>query len=112
MLLDGVKCSELAKLGGVISRRSLSLRPNILPATQTKISSERTLDRLLEWGPTYLGKAATADVYIKAVGLVDAEKSGASMTNGKEITVRARVLPRASKRKPFLLQRRFNLDEM
>lgn len=93
-------------------------------------------DRLRAWGPAYLGNAAVADIYVKAVQLRrldQAEKSSqfepseqgrppeksddsaegiVSTTNSRDITVRARVLPRAKERKPFLIQRRINLDEM
>ena len=136
MLLDGVNRSELVKLRGVVSRRPSSPHPSILSTISARISSHPTYDRLRAWGPAYLGNAAVADVYVKAVQLrkldqaegsskFDPSEQGGpleksddlaegvvSKANRREIIVLARVLPRAKERKPFLIQRRFNLDEM
>jgi hypothetical protein len=69
MLLDGVNHSELAKLGEVVSGRPLPLRPGALPAISGKVSCDHTHERLRACGAAYLGNAAVADVYVKAVQL-------------------------------------------
>ncbi len=136
MLLDGVNSGELARLGSVFSRRLSSPHSSILSSVSARISSKTNHDRLRAWGPAYLGNTAVADVYVKAVqlrisdqakdsskfnvseqggpsGTFDHPTEGiVSTTNSKVITVRARVLPRAKERRPFLIQRRFNLEEM
>jgi hypothetical protein len=65
MLLDGVSRSELAKLGGVVSRKPSSPHPRILSTIRARISSDPTHDRLQAWGPAYLGNAAVSDVMLK-----------------------------------------------
>jgi hypothetical protein len=47
MLLDGVNRSELAKLGGFISRTPLTPRLSILSTISARILADPTLDRLL-----------------------------------------------------------------
>jgi hypothetical protein len=47
MLLDGMNRSELAKLGGFVSRRPLTPHPSILSTISARISTDPTLDRLL-----------------------------------------------------------------
>lgn len=69
ILLDGVNRGELAKLGGVVSKRPLSFHPRILSTISARTSSDPTHDRLRAWGPAYLGNAAVADVYFKVVQL-------------------------------------------
>lgn len=137
MLLSGVNQSELAKLGSVVSRRKSVPRSYRPPSTSRKISFDQRRDRLREWGHVYFGNFATADILVKAVHLRKAERdvvsdqddsNGVDAQNGQkvdgnhdemasksvraDVIVRARVNPGTKERRPFLIQRRFNLDEM
>jgi hypothetical protein len=137
MLLSGVNQSELAKLGSVVSRRKSVPRSYRPPSTLRKISFDQRRDRLREWGDVYFGNFATADILVKAVHLRKAERdvvsdqddsNGVDAQNGQkvdgnhdemasksvraDVIVRARVNPGTKERRPFLIQRRFNLDEM
>lgn len=47
ILLDGVNRSELARLGGFVSRRPFTPRPSILSTISMRISADPTLDRPL-----------------------------------------------------------------
>ncbi len=136
-LLRGVEGTELARLGGIVARRKSLPRPRMGSKFSERTPIEHTRNRLREWSLAYLGNVVTADVFVRAVNLRRAGQVTLSIkgspsdqqieTDGKpigakeyirpksdktDITVRARVLPRAKERKPFLLQRHFNLDEM
>ena len=74
-----------------------------------------THDRLREWGYAYVGNIATADALINAVSLrrpslalVKEENLGES----KLVMVRARVLPKEKERKPLLIQKQFDIEEL
>jgi hypothetical protein len=127
ILVSGVIHSELARLGNKASERR-SLQQDLLPHTAGKIPSEYTHSLLQEWGPIYLDNIATADVFVKAIHLqkpckttppLNSEGSlgktvddNLSMGPKQEIVVRAWVVPKAKERKPFLIQRCFNLQAM
>jgi hypothetical protein len=123
----GSSLSELARLSSVVSKKG-SLQRDRLAQTIGKIPTEYTHFRLREWGPVYLGNVATADVFVRAMHLqkshrglsLDSGRSSEKLQNrisptgfsSKEITVRARVHPKAKERKPFLIQRRFDIQAM
>jgi hypothetical protein len=101
------------------------------PFPQGQVPSKPPQDRLRQWGNIYVGNAATADVFVRAVPLPGNGKSRrkpnttdgdstaemsedmATMKSDEEyVVIRARVSPRAKERKAFLVQRRFKLSEL
>jgi hypothetical protein len=136
ILLSGINRSELARLGSVVTRRYSSPHPNGPPAIIGKFPFDNTQNRRRKWGRVYIGNAATADIIVKAVplrraGEVTVSKSDGEVkkekmaterskdtdnlmpiTSRRDIIVRARIVPGTKHRRPFLIQRRFNLDEM
>ncbi|KAI9744592.1 MAG: hypothetical protein M1818_002121 [Claussenomyces sp. TS43310] len=124
-LLDGVNGGELERLGNVVARRNSMLLTDVIAQASGKVPFEYTHERLRQWGQVYLGNVCTADVFVRAlylrrsgeIKLFDRKLAGSSHTalEGKmseSITVRARVTPRAKERKPFLMQRKFNVEEL
>ncbi len=113
-------------------------RPSEAPFTPI---SKPPKERLREWGPLYLGNAASADVFVRALHIRKGdERRDSGMTNthsedshehdeheGKEgmrvpktdedfFMLRARVIPFASsntrERKPFMIQRKLNKADL
>ncbi|KAF7864028.1 hypothetical protein EAF04_006993 [Stromatinia cepivora] len=89
-------------------------------STQThRVPFQYTHDRLQTWGHAYFGNIVTADAFVNAVSLrrprlailkeQDVHKSSRS---SDQVTIRARVLPKGAERKPFLIQRQFNIREL
>lgn len=114
-------------------RRSL---PNT-PLTARRRNSHAVREQLLVWGHVYYGNAMSADCFVVAVALrrnseaapppppsgkensaesdsipTTLEKQPAKAPTDSRVTIRARVRPRDIERKPFILQRSFDLDEM
>lgn len=81
-----------------------------------QVPFQYTHDHLRDWGYAYLGNPGTADAFINAVSLrrpsLAVTKDDFQVKSAETVTIRARVLPKAKERKPFLLQRRFNIDEL
>ncbi|KAH8883629.1 hypothetical protein GQ53DRAFT_623823, partial [Thozetella sp. PMI_491] len=83
-------------------------------------------EQLEAWGHIYFADAKYADCFVVAVSLrrtSDSPEAGAATPSSpsaspkdssdrNQVTIRARVKPRAFERKPFLLQRTFNIDEL
>ncbi|RYP07239.1 hypothetical protein DL765_009229 [Monosporascus sp. GIB2] len=81
-------------------------------------------DQLRLWGHVYYGDAKTADAFVIArslrrpqTGIIDDKRAAAdrqSVTSppSSRQTVRAIVRPRALERRPFLIQRTFDMDEL
>jgi hypothetical protein len=105
--------------------------PNVY-GSNTHQNSYAIQDKLRAWGHVFLGNAANADVFVQAVALypnsamklsgeaspglaesqrhtVDVDRASISSSY---VTIRARVRPRALGRRPFLLQRNFNINEL
>ncbi|KDN64010.1 hypothetical protein CSUB01_02573 [Colletotrichum sublineola] len=87
------------------------------------------LEQLRAWGHVYLGDAKTSDVFVQAVALrrqSDASTDSDLSTDGSspsrmpptpttpshQTSIRARVRPRALERKPFLIQRTFDIEQL
>lgn len=75
-----------------------------------------THDHLRDWGYAYLGNSNTADAFVNAVSL---RRPSLALVEGDIqvksiglVTIRARVIPKAKERKPFLIQRQFNIEEL
>jgi hypothetical protein len=104
---------------------------------ETADADADTVNRVLQRGRVYLGNFATADVIVKAVHLqpvgtapsplssqgspqedkadsrpTDPIGTNLDLSTDRNISVRAKVLPVSKDRKPFMLTRKFNLDEV
>lgn len=87
---------------------------DVLPKSSfCQVPFQYTHDHLRDWGHVYLGKSATADAFVNAVALrrqsmavlqEDVRSESTSL-----VTIRARVTPKAKEKKPFLIQRQFEL---
>ncbi|PMD14956.1 hypothetical protein NA56DRAFT_754394 [Hyaloscypha hepaticicola] len=81
-----------------------------------QVPFQYTHDRLRDWGYAYLGNSQTADTFVNAVSL---RRPSLALVEGDIqvksidlVTIRARVIPKAKERKPFLIQRQFNIEEL
>jgi hypothetical protein len=135
LLLTGIPSEHVRSIGRVMAqnerRRSL---PNS-PLTARRRHSHTVREQLRVWGHVYYGNAVSADCFVVAVGLrrpsetpsvgkenetshqaADTDKrpvdKANTRTDNKRVTIRARVRPRDMERKPFILQRSFDLDEI
>ena len=83
-----------------------------------QVPFEYTHSHLRDWGYAYLGNSATADAFVNAVSLrrssIAAELgTNAERNSNKQLTtIRARVIPQGKDRKPFLIQRQFDIEEL
>ncbi|KAK4100720.1 hypothetical protein N658DRAFT_427065 [Parathielavia hyrcaniae] len=85
-------------------------------------SSQQVRDELQSWGHVYYGKSSIADCFVSAVALrrhsdsssadEGAAAKGSPPRGKNRVTIRARVRPCALDRKPFLLRRTFDMDEL
>lgn len=87
------------------------------------------LEQLRAWGHVYLGDAKTSDVFVQAVSLRRQSDASTNSDNSADdssspnmpptptvpsnhTAIRARVRPRALERKPFLIQRTFDIEQL
>lgn len=81
-----------------------------------QVPFQYTHDHLRDWGHAYLGKSATADAFVNAVGLrrpsLAVLQDDLRSSSSSQVTIRARVTPTAKERKPFLIQRQFGIEEL
>lgn len=83
-----------------------------------RVPFQYTHDHLQTWGHAYFGNVVTADAFVTAVSLrrpslvIVEQDSHESFRSSDQVTIRARVLPRATERKPFLIQRQFDIREL
>ncbi|QSZ37614.1 hypothetical protein DSL72_008713 [Monilinia vaccinii-corymbosi] len=110
-----------AGLKGVSSIDTFDVRRNSeTPAAYSpihRVPFQYTHDRLQTWGHAYFGNVITADAFVNAVrlrrtSLVKEQGINDSSRTSDQVTIRARVLPKAVERKPFLIQRQFNIEEL
>lgn len=126
MLLDNLPTSEICRLGSAVTPTSPVIERRLsLPAKPPK-------DRLREFGHLYLGNILTSDVFVKALHIRKVEQIGrrdSVMSNhsdfdsdeinvprvgqdAEHIMLRARVMPIAKERRPFMIQRRLNRSDL
>lgn len=123
MLLAGTNYSELSRVSSASADSRPERRFSDLPPTRL---GKPPTAQLREYGQAYLGHAATADVFVRAMhGRVpnqnrsrrDSVMSNAGgdenyitipQSDNDHVVIRARVVPRSKERKPFLIQRRFS----
>jgi len=110
-----VKQNDLVKVTAVataVKAKSASPVPGIL----STVPFHFTHARLRDWGYVYLGNAATADAFINAVSLrrpsIALPKEDSTEDQAHVVTIRARVHPKAKERSPFLIQRKFDIQEL
>lgn len=84
-----------------------------------QVPFQYTHNHLRDWGYAYLGNGATADAFVNAVNLrrpslelVKEEEAEVKSVFSDLVTIRARVIPKGKERKPFLIQRQFDIDEL
>jgi hypothetical protein len=84
-----------------------------------QIPFQYTHDRLRDWGFAYLGNTATADAFINPVSLrrpslqpVKEAAAGDRPEIPGMVTIRARIVPQSRERKPFVIQRKFDVEEV
>jgi hypothetical protein len=114
-----VKQSDLVKKTAVAT--AVRSQPVPVPVAEVlpQAPFQYTHDRLRDWGYAYLGNIATADAFINAVSLRRPSLALVKEGSGEDrpqstgmVTIRARVHPRAKERKPFLIQRQFDIEEL
>lgn len=141
LLLSGLPEAEAARLSRSLDRRELAPFVATESPSTIHPEIIQLREHLLSLGPVYLGNASAADVLVQAVALrrnslptspsdgspaiktepasEDVEMTDdikplqpSSLKFDNKIHVRARVRPRQPDRRPFVLQRKFNLDEL
>ncbi|KAG4429807.1 hypothetical protein IFR05_014707 [Cadophora sp. M221] len=99
-------------------RRNSSMLCGTPQQVLRQVPFEYTHGHLRDWGLAYLGNSATADAFVNPVSL-----RRPSMAVGKDddledeetkelTTIRARIVPNGKDRKPFLIQRKFDIEEL
>ena len=134
ILLSGLPRLQASNVGAAVERpQSLPSPPPPLP---TPVSAQRRdsaaiRDQLEAWGHVYFADAKSADCFIAARSLRRVSDSSSENSSPVEespkgspqgdasaspdadrVVIRARVRPRELERKPFILQRSFNMDEL
>ncbi|KAK3309521.1 uncharacterized protein B0T15DRAFT_5142 [Chaetomium strumarium] len=107
------------KPAGTLTDRRQSLPSSFLSARR---NSQQLRQELLDWGRVYLGNARVADCFVAAVALRRPSDSSSAdeavavkdkpAEGSSRVTIRARVRPCALDRKPFLIRRTFDMDEL
>ncbi|WQF87126.1 hypothetical protein CDEST_12140 [Colletotrichum destructivum] len=118
----------LAGLGEEVQRRQSVAGAGYF--ARSKDAEKRLhLEQLRAWGRVYLGDAKTSDVFVQAVALrrqSDASTGSENSTGDSspprmpptpttpshQTAIRARVRPKALERKPFLIQRTFDIEQL
>ena len=117
--LTEVKRNDLVKVTAVATAKRSSADPAPVSDFLQQVPFQYTHDRLRDWGFAYLGNTSTADAFINAVSLrrpslqlvrEDVAEDPPEQTG--MVTIRARVLPKAKERKPFVIQRKFDIEEL
>ncbi|TVY75846.1 hypothetical protein LSUE1_G007733 [Lachnellula suecica] len=113
--MTGTKQNDLMKIGKITSRQ----RSGDLLVTASDVPFLYIHDRLRDWGSVYLGNSATADAFVNAVSLrrpslaaAKGESRDLQPGSSNLVTIRARVVPRAKERNPFLIQRQFDIEDL
>lgn len=113
MLLSGMSPSQATDLGNV-AKRKLSVPVDVVRAQRRQSLMLLQTDMLQNWGHVYLGDPTKADVFVAPSAL--RRMSGTDGVEGyspsDRLVIRARVRPRDKERKPFIITRSFNVDEL
>lgn len=112
MLLSGMTASQANNLGTVANRR-LSATAEALQKNRRQSLMLIQPDMLQAWGHVYFNDPAKADVFVAPSAMRRRSGSGqASMIEGNRVSIRARIRPKSKDRKPFLLARSFDLEQL
>lgn len=113
MLLSGMTASQANDVGTVANRR-LSAPADVLQKERRQSLLLMQPDKLQDWGHAYLGNPTKASVFVAASAL--RRQSGVYIktesSEGNCVAIRARVRPRSKDRKPFVIARSFDLDQL
>ncbi len=134
ILLSGLPRLQASNVGAAVERpQSLPSPPPALPTPVSvrRRDSAAIRDQLEAWGHVYFGDATSADCFVAARSLRTVSDSSSENSSPVEespkgspkgdastsphpdrVVIRARVRPRELERKPFILQRSFNMDEL
>lgn len=118
ILLSGMTVSQATDLGTVANRR-LSAPADMLQKQRRQSLLLTQPDTLQDWGHVYLGSATKADVFV-APSALRRPSSGGGTGHGTpqgrpenhRVAIRARVRPRRKDRRPFVIARDFDLDQL
>jgi hypothetical protein len=117
--MTGIKQNDLVKLTAVATAGPIDAVAVPVAEVLQQVPFQYTHDRLRNWGHAYLGNAATADAFINAVGLRRPSLQLVTENNAEDlpeptgmVTIRARVHPNAKERKPFVIQRKCDIEEL
>lgn len=113
MLLSGMSPSQANDLG-IVANRRLSAPADILQKQRRQSMLLMQPDKLQDWGHVYLGNPTKADVFVAPSAL--RRQSGvhtlSESIEESRVAIRARVRPRGKDRKPFVIARHFDLDQL
>lgn len=115
MLLSGMTASQANTVGMVANRRLSAPADVLLQKNRRQSLALLPPDMLQAWGHVYLNDPAKADVFVAPLALRrhSVESGGqADGIEGNRLAIRARIRPRGKDRKPFLLARSFDLDQL
>lgn len=116
MLLSGVPQMQASSLGTTMDRRQSA--PADVIAHHREAVHLLFREQLQAWGHVHFGNAMNADVFVAAAAMRRGSESSVSgeelekKSPAGQITIRARVRPRDIGRKPFLITRNFDLEEL
>lgn len=112
MLLSGMSASQANHVGTVANRR-LSAPAEVIKKQRKQSLAVIPPDMLQAFGHVYLGDPTRADVFVAPTALRRQSGSGqADGIDGNRLAIRARIRPKSRDRKPFLLARNFDLDQL
>ncbi|KAJ0122235.1 hypothetical protein J7T55_002747 [Diaporthe amygdali] len=117
MLLSGMSPSQASNVGAV-SNRKLSAPAEAIQRQRRQTMMLLQPDMLQAWGHVYLGDPTKADVLVapsalrRLSGTEQPDSAGEGYGQSERLFIRARVRPKGKERKPFLIARSFNLNEL
>ncbi|KAI3396729.1 hypothetical protein diail_11756 [Diaporthe ilicicola] len=117
MLLSGMSPSQASNLGAVTTRK-LSAPAEAIQKQRRRSMMLLQPEMLQAWGHVYFGDPTKADVLVapsalrRLSGTEQPDSAGEGNGQSDRLVLRARVRPKGKERKPFLIARSFNLDEL
>lgn len=113
ILLSGMTPSQASDLGTVTNRR-LSAPADLVQQQRRQSMFLMQPDKLQDWGHLYLGNPTKADVFVapSALRRPSGGRIQKASSEQNRVAIRARVRPRSKDRKPFVIARSFDLDQL
>lgn len=118
MLLSGMPHLQAIDLGTPVDRRQSAPAEQIQKYQKQRRQSQIPSSMELHaWGHIYFGDVTNADIFVAPAAIRRASAGPSadgleSQSNSNRLMIRARIRPRSKDRKPFLIQRSFDLDEL